>query len=444
MRKVAMTLAAAAALTFGGGLAWQAHAQIERGAAGLSDTAQNFTPIEKAACGPHWGRFCGPWHHRVAVATAAGAPLADSESRRACGVVTRRDGGAQPGANGMTGRAGWRADSAAVRMRRACRIRRQKIGVFNFRRTGSSLSRHPSAGGPAGAVGHDAPAHRSLADHVQDRRAASLAGTDRIGLWELPTGLYFFDPPLEGDREFYTQFYARLKQWRVVSNETTRDEFLIASRHIQPGARVLDVGGGGGNFRRCVPQADYTGLDPNFGADPPIEGVRNETLAQHLLRHAAFYDAVCCFQVVEHVVDPRSLFAEIVQAAKPGGLICIGVPHVPSALTRIPNFLVNAPPHHLTWWTKTALVELAKSAGATVESIENTRWGSGDSAIYWIARYSPIKCVDVHFRGTFKWHAASLIAQALGTAAFMLFGPPKTTTDEGAGLLMIARKPPAP
>jgi hypothetical protein len=65
----------------------------------------------------------------------------------------------------------------------------------------------------------------------------SLAGIDRIGLWESPTGLYFFDPPLEGDHKFYTQFYARLKRWRLFSDETVREEFLIASKFIPSGAR---------------------------------------------------------------------------------------------------------------------------------------------------------------------------------------------------------------
>jgi SAM-dependent methyltransferase len=174
-----------------------------------------------------------------------------------------------------------------------------------------------------------------------------------------------------------------------------------------------------------------------------MEGVRNETLAQHLVRHAASYDAVCCFQVLEHVRDPRALFAEIVQAAKPGGLLCIGVPHVPSALTRIPNFVINAPPHHLTWWTKAALLELARSAGAIVESVENVPWGAGDSRIYWIERCSPIKCVDVHFRGSLRWHVAALIGLALGSIASALFGAPRRIDDEGGGLLMIARRPAA-
>jgi hypothetical protein len=147
--------------------------------------------------------------------------------------------------------------------------------------------------------------------------------------------------------------------------------------------------------------------------------------------------------VIEHVRDPKSLFDEMVQAAKPGGLLCVGVPHVPSALTRIPNFIINAPPHHLTWWSKAALAELAKSAGAIVESVVNTPWGPGDSLLYWMERYSPVKCRNIHYHGSVKWHAASLTSFALGTLAFKLFGMPKEKADEGAALLMIARKPSA-
>ena len=78
-----------------------------------------------------------------------------------------------------------------------------------------------------------------------------------------------------------------------------------------------------------------------------------------------------------------------------------------------------------------------------IEIIENVPWGTVDSQVYWIERCSPIKCIEVHFRGALKWHAAALIGHVLGTIAFMLFGVPKKTDDEGAGLLMIARRPAA-
>jgi hypothetical protein len=64
MRRKVIMLASAAALTIVG-LMSGADAQIERGPAALAGQAQNFTPVERAACGPHWGRFCGPFHHRV-------------------------------------------------------------------------------------------------------------------------------------------------------------------------------------------------------------------------------------------------------------------------------------------------------------------------------------------------------------------------------------------
>jgi hypothetical protein len=65
MRRMAIALAATAAILSAGSLAWKADAQTTRGAAAISATARNFTPIEKAACGPYWGRWCGPYHHRV-------------------------------------------------------------------------------------------------------------------------------------------------------------------------------------------------------------------------------------------------------------------------------------------------------------------------------------------------------------------------------------------
>ncbi len=46
-------------------VASSADAQTTRGAAAIKAQTQNFTPIEKAACGPFWGRWCGPWSHRV-------------------------------------------------------------------------------------------------------------------------------------------------------------------------------------------------------------------------------------------------------------------------------------------------------------------------------------------------------------------------------------------
>ena len=187
-----------------------------------------------------------------------------------------------------------------------------------------------------------------------------LAGVERFGLWESPIGLCFFDPPIEGSHEFYTRFYSSFRLFQDWSKDVSRPEFQIAARHIAPGHRVLDVGCGFANFRHVVPQAHYTGLDPHFAEVSGIAEVRNQTLRDHLADHAGFYDAACAFQVLEHLVAPGVMFADMLRAVRPGGLVIIGVPHHPSPYTGFPNLVLNAPPHHLTWWTERALAALAE------------------------------------------------------------------------------------
>jgi hypothetical protein len=65
MRKLTVTLIALAAILLAGLLAFKADAQTSRGAANMPAQTQNFTPIEKAACGPFFGARCGPFHHWV-------------------------------------------------------------------------------------------------------------------------------------------------------------------------------------------------------------------------------------------------------------------------------------------------------------------------------------------------------------------------------------------
>ena len=271
-----------------------------------------------------------------------------------------------------------------------------------------------------------------------------VAGTLRqhpfYHLWESPVGLYFFDPMIEGDHEFYTGLYRRLGFLETWWLDHTRNEFKLAARHIKPGDRVLDVGCGSGAFRNAVPKASYVGLEPNFAEGRGIDYIRNETLADHLAAHAGQYDAVCAFQVLEHLKTPAATFAEMVRAARPGGLVIVGVPHVPSAATRIPNFLINAPPHHLTWWTRSALTALAERNGTSVVAIDQVPWGPQDAFVYWAARFSPIRCQDIHFKNRVSWHMSVLCGAIVGRFMHSLRRVPKDANDEGTSLLLVARK----
>jgi SAM-dependent methyltransferase len=268
----------------------------------------------------------------------------------------------------------------------------------------------------------------------------SFGGVTRFGLWESPSGLLFFDPPIEGDREFYVQLYRRLDLQRYVTVYRHRREFALAAKWIGAAERVLDVGCGFGQFQDAIPRAHYVGLDPNFGETSPESVVCAETIEQHLVANQGSYDAVCAFQVIEHVARPRDFFSLLIAAARPNGRVILGVPHVPSAFTRLPNYMINAPPHHLTWWTCDALRTLAECCGLVVETVERVPWGRHDSLLYWMERCSFIKCRKTYFEHRWSWHVASAISFGAGLLANTVFGCPKETRDEGAGLLLVARK----
>ncbi len=268
----------------------------------------------------------------------------------------------------------------------------------------------------------------------------SFGTVERFGLWESPTGLYFFDPPREGDNAFYNELYARRSARAIWAWKAVWQELELAAARIHAGDRVLDFGCGFASFRHFVPEAQYVGLDPNFADKAAVEGVYNQALSDHLKEHAGSYDVVCAFQVLEHLQSPRDTFSDMVRATRPGGLVMVGVPSIPPAITSIPSFLFNAPPHHLTWWTVPALVALATRCGTTVETIETISESDYDDVISWIERYSPIRCSNAYFYHTRIWRAANLGLSFLSRIVNAVRKTPRPTR-KGVGLLLVARRP---
>jgi len=66
---------------------------------------------------------------------------------------------------------------------------------------------------------------------------------------------------------------------------------------------------------------------------------------------------------------------------RPGGRLCIVVPSRDWAITEIPNFVLNATPHHLSWWNEDALRVLADHPDLLTEAIEAVPF-SFDTIIY--------------------------------------------------------------
>lgn len=113
-----------------------------------------------------------------------------------------------------------------------------------------------------------------------------------------------------------------------------RTEF-IAERAELDGAKILDVGCGGGILAESMASkgASVTGIDMG---DAPLAvakihkaGTELEnridylqvTAEDHAADNAAHYDVVTCLEMLEHVPDPASVVAACAAMVKPGGSV---------------------------------------------------------------------------------------------------------------------------
>ncbi len=267
-----------------------------------------------------------------------------------------------------------------------------------------------------------------------------LAGIEHFGLWESPCGLAFFEPMLAGDEAFYRELHRRRDFQRVLATPgLARPEFKHVAEIVQPGEKVLDVGCAEGGLARHLPHATYVGLDPNFSATAAGPDVRNETIAEHAALHAAEYDAACALHVIEHVADPLGFAADLRDCIRPGGRLFITVPGRGSLITEIPNFVLNAPPNHLSWWNEGALRALAERLDLVVEALDELPFWPCDSIIYWMGRFAPKLTGERYFRAHWAWYGALAWGWLAGRAGDTLFQVPASA--EPSGLLLVARKP---
>lgn len=190
----------------------------------------------------------------------------------------------------------------------------------------------------------------------------------RIGIYECEKTKYRFYYPfdLAGDGAFYEALNAQHSyhsEWKV--------EFQFAkdlARTIGRDAKILDVGCGYAAFLSALKLAghsDIHGLEFNqraveIGLSKGMS-VSGEAIADHAQRNSERYDLVTCFQVLEHISNPRSFLESIVAVTKKGGKIVIAVPNNEPFFAGLHvNALTNLPPHHMGLWSIESLRNLER------------------------------------------------------------------------------------
>ncbi len=186
-------------------------------------------------------------------------------------------------------------------------------------------------------------------------------GVSQMELWRCADcSVSFFAPEcLAGSAQMYSQlekidWYYLPRKW----------EYEVALEDLQGRERILEIGCGSGNFMALAKVEgglSLEGLEQNTKAinEAVQRGLRvREATAEDVAKQSpASYDAVCSFQVLEHVPKPAEFLQACCRLLRPGGLLIVAVPNQNSYVRHMINPL-DMPPHHMTRWTRRSLAQL--------------------------------------------------------------------------------------
>ena len=185
--------------------------------------------------------------------------------------------------------------------------------------------------------------------------------------------LKFYYPYVTGDEKFYNAL--QKFDWYYLDNKY---EYTFASKYIEEGDRVLDVGSGKGAFSNYLPNgASYVGLDLSKNAKELGKlnniYIENEDIITHSEKYINYYDVVVSFQVIEHVSEPARLLEGKIRSLKKNGTLIIAVPSEDSFIKYDDNSILNMPPHHISRWSDDTLRYIAKLYGLELECINHEK-----------------------------------------------------------------------
>ncbi len=182
-----------------------------------------------------------------------------------------------------------------------------------------------------------------------------------------------FEPPITGSQEFYANIteknYYVSEKWEFF--EALRD---IEEFHVQ---RVLDIGCGSGDFLGLLRTLNIDGIGYEFSPDvAELARSRGFTVYSGNFpdvilgdKGEEFFDAICIFQVLEHVAEPHQLITDARRLLRPGGLLIVAVPDADGPIRYFPDALTDIPPHHVSRWSESVFRIGMPSLDFTVKKV---------------------------------------------------------------------------
>lgn len=155
-----------------------------------------------------------------------------------------------------------------------------------------------------------------------------------------------------------------------------KNAYVFAERDVRhlptpvEGAKLLDIGSGGGEFVRRAIKLGYMAEGLEFDAQAVAAGLEQGLPILHgglpdTGLPAASYDVVTLSQVIEHLHDPLAALAEIYRLLKPGGFFWLATPNMdaPGHAQFGADWRGLEPPRHLVLFSAQALASALERTG---------------------------------------------------------------------------------
>jgi SAM-dependent methyltransferase len=235
----------------------------------------------------------------------------------------------------------------------------------------------------------------------------------------------------------YTDAYHRLIS-SSGENSAARWGFRkeVVTQYKQSGA-LLDMGCNSGSFLAFMRSAFWK----LHGIEMSAEGARTAEARSGAqvfvgdILDAPFppesFDVITCFDVLEHVYDPRRVMARVGEWLKPGGIFYVLVPNVDSAEARVFGSYWHGLelPRHLFHYSPASLRSLAESAGLQVVSLGTRRNPAVGTSLRYVLddvfRAVGIRRAPVAYQGqaTLPWRAARKLARGTVLRLLLAMAP---------------------
>lgn len=234
------------------------------------------------------------------------------------------------------------------------------------------------------------------------------------------------------------------------SPERWRDRKAALTQYKQS-ETLLDLGCSSGSFLESLSRDSWK----LYGIEMSAEGARTAEARSGAQVHVGYildapfppesFDVITCFDVLEHLYEPRDVMARVSEWLKPGGIFYVLVPNVDSAEARAFGSYWHGLelPRHLFHYSPASLKFLAESAGLREVSLETRRNPAVGTSLRYVCdevfRTLGIRRTPVAYRGDagIPWRAARKLVRMTVLRALLAMAP---LVGEGESIHAVFRK----